>query len=284
MIELRALRDDEVAELDDFLARHPCSSMYLRSALRTAVNRAGFAIVRENGKIVGAAAQAASGMVVLQASVRHGELVMTILGNTGRRLAGFLAPIDQVQAVRRDLGLDGLPFLKDTEEDLLALPLAELRVPAALERQQLRCRIALDADVDLLVAWRALFRQEALNEAPGERLTDTSRADIAALLPARSLFILESDAPLACCSFNARLPEMVQVGNVWTPPEARGLGYGRAVVAGALAIAAASGVESAVLSTGRHNLAALAAYRSIGFTLAGDYATATISPDTVLPF
>jgi hypothetical protein len=41
------------------------------------------------------------------------------------------------------------------------------------------------------------------------------RAAIAALFPAGSLFILEGGIALACCSFNARLPDMVQIGNVW---------------------------------------------------------------------
>jgi ribosomal protein S18 acetylase RimI-like enzyme len=55
------------------------------------------------------------------------------------------------------------------------------------------------------------------------------------------------------------------------------------VVAGRPAIAAQSGVTEAVLSTGRKNVAAQAAYRGIGFKLVGDYAIAILPPDLVLP-
>lgn len=281
MISIATARDDD--ELDTFLALHAHSSMYLRAELRRTPERAHFAVLREHGRIAGAAAQAASGMLLLQAPVQAGALAAAVLRSTGRRLAGFFGPVLQVQAARHALALGATPFLKDTHEDLFVLPLDQLRMPPVLDGSAVRCRVAGAADADLLVAWRAAFRQAALNDAPGPRLEQISRADIAALLPAGSLFILEGEQALACCSFNARLPDMVQIGNVWTPPALRGKGYGRAVVAGALALAARGGVASAVLSTGRGNVAAQAAYRGIGFQLAGDYATATISPATPLP-
>jgi len=281
MITTACTQDD--AELDAFLALHAHSSMYLRAELRRNTIRSQFAVTRERGRIVGAAAQVASGMLILQAPVHAGALAAAVLRGTGRRLAGFFGPASQVQAARHALALDATPFLKDTQEDLFALVLAKLRMPPLLDEVSLRCRIAADADAALLGAWRAAFRQAALNDVPGPELDHTSRADIAALLPAGSLFILEGDGPLACCSFNARLPGMVQIGNVWTPPALRGKGYGRAVVAGALAIAARSGVGRAVLSTGRGNVAAQTAYRALGFQQVGDYATATISAATALP-
>ncbi|MES3023373.1 MAG: hypothetical protein V4857_17555 [Pseudomonadota bacterium] len=55
------------------------------------------------------------------------------------------------------------------------------------------------------------------------------------------------------------------------------------MVAGALTIAGKAGVLGASLSTGRGNAAAQAAYLSLGFALVGDYATATIAPETALP-
>ena len=128
-------------------------------------------------------------------------------------------------------------------------------------------------DFDRLVRWRVAFRKAAMGDIDGPELERTSRADISAQLPASNLFILEGPEPLSVCSFNARLPDMVQIGNVWTPPELRGNGYARAVVAGALEIAKQSGVTAAVLATARENIAAKAAYRSIGFKLVGDYVT-----------
>jgi ribosomal protein S18 acetylase RimI-like enzyme len=282
-LDIAPLLLGDEAELDAFLAQHAHSAMYLRAELRRDTDRANFAVARLHGRIVGAAAQVASGMLLLQAPLGAGMLAAAVLDKTQRRLAGFFGPMDQVRAALHELGLDRIALLKDTHEDLFALALAELRVPAMLAMDKVRCRVAGAADVDLLVAWRAAFRQAALNDVAGARLDQTSRADIAALLPAGSLFLLEGEAALACCSFNARLPDIVQIGNVWTPPELRGKGYARAVVAGALAIAKQAGVVAAVLSTGRHNVAAQAAYRGIGFELVGDYATVTISPQTALP-
>jgi ribosomal protein S18 acetylase RimI-like enzyme len=284
------LRQGDEGELDAFLALHSHSSMYLRADLRRGTDRAVIAVARQQGRIVAAAAQVASGMILLQAPVGAGELVATVLRNSRRRLAGFFGPLAQVRAARYDMGLDEIPLLKDTHEDLFALDLADLGLPTILAEKKVTCRVAGEADFDHLVAWRAAFRQVALGDVEGEHLETMSRADIAALLPAGSLFILEALAqedmppePLACCSFNARLPDVVQIGNVWTPPELRGNGYARAVVAGALAIAGNTGVVAAILSTGRKNVAAQAAYRSIGFKLVGDYAVATISPETALP-
>jgi ribosomal protein S18 acetylase RimI-like enzyme len=283
VLSIEILKQEQAGELDGFLALHSHSSMYLRAELRRDGDRADFAVARRDGRIVAAAAQAASGMIVLQAPLAAGRLAAAVLGTSDRRLAGFFGPWSQVQAARHDMGLGAIPLLKDTHEDLFALELADLRVPAILAAGKVRCRVAGEADFDRLVAWRAAFRQAAMGNVEGEHLEKASRADIAALLPAGSLFILEGDGALACCSFNARLPDVVQIGNVWTPPELRGQGYARAVVAGALATARQTGVAAATLSTGRQNAAAQAAYRSLGFRLVGDYAIATLSPDAALP-
>ena len=287
-VSIELLQKGGEDELDAFLAVHSHSSMYLRAALRRDADRIDFSVARQQGRIVAAAAQAASGMILLQAPIRAGDLAATVLKHSRRRLVGFFGPFIQVRTARHDMGLDDIPLLKGTHEDLFALELSKLRMPPILGEKKVTCRVAGEADFDHLVAWRAAFRQAALGDVEGEHLEKTSRADIAALLPAGSLFILEAGAPalhepLACCSFNARLPDVVQIGNVWTPPQLRGNGYARAVVAGALAIAGKAGVVAATLSTGRKNVAAQAAYRSLGFELVGDYAVATISPTTALP-
>lgn len=272
---LEPLPRHDIGQADAFLALHSRSSMYLRAELRRDISN--FAIARMQGEIAAVAAQVANGMMLLQAPLGAGALAAAVLRLTGQQLAGFFGPMAQVQAALRDMGLAQAPLLKNTHEDLFALPLSELRLPAALVAQTVRCRVAGEADASLLIAWRAAFRRAALNEVDDARIAQASRDDIAALLPAGSLFVLESDRPLACCSFNARLPDMVQIGNVWTPPALRGRGYARSVVAGALALAAQAGVGEAILSTGRDNVAAQAAYRGIGFQLAGDYATVMLA-------
>lgn len=54
-------------------------------------------------------------------------------------------------------------------------------------------------------------------------------------------------------------------------PEARGAGLGSALVKGALAICRARGFGSCELEVRQDNVAALATYQSLGFTLAGHH-------------
>ncbi len=69
--------------------------------------------------------------------------------------------------------------------------------------------------------------------------------------------------------FNARLPRIVQVGAVWTPPEHRNRGYARAAMALHLREAQAEGVERAILFTS--NPFAARAYAALGFTEVGRF-------------
>lgn len=278
MIGTPALCDD--IELDAFLATHFYASMYLRAELLRSQDRAHFAVGRVDGELAAVAVQVASGMVLLQAPVGAAAVARAVLMNTQRRLAGFFGSIEQVGTAREGAQV---AFAKDTHEDLFSLAFNALLAPQLLATGAVRCRIAAENDFDIVLAWRADFRKAVMKDADDGRLLETSRSDIEALMGTHSLFILEADEPLACYSFNARLPDAVNIGNVWTPEHLRGKGYARAVVAGALAIAARLGVHTAVLATGRHNLQAQAAYRSIGFKLVGDYATAMIAPDTAIP-
>ena len=74
---------------------------------------------------------------------------------------------------------------------------------------------------------------------------------------------------------------MVQVGGVFTPPELRGRGHARAVVAGSLLSARAAGVSRAVLFTERENAPARRAYQALGFRVVGDYGMVLL--DTPVP-
>jgi predicted GNAT family acetyltransferase len=69
--------------------------------------------------------------------------------------------------------------------------------------------------------------------------------------------------------FNATLPDMVQLGGIYTPPALRGRGYAKAAVAGSLLAARERGAERAVLFTS--TASAARSYEGIGFRRAGDY-------------
>jgi predicted GNAT family acetyltransferase len=70
--------------------------------------------------------------------------------------------------------------------------------------------------------------------------------------------------------FNAALPDIVQIGSVYTPPEFRGQGHARRALALHLAQARDQGVTTAILFAS--GPAAVRAYQSIGFRQIGEYA------------
>ena len=89
------------------------------------------------------------------------------------------------------------------------------------------------------------------------------------------LWTLENNGlPLSLCGFNASLPDIVQIGPVWTPVKYRNQGYARAVVALCLLEAKKTGVKQAILFT--NNRAAERAYFSIGFKKIGEYRLAIL--------
>ena len=115
---------------------------------------------------------------------------------------------------------------------------------------------------------------EALGAAPGPELEDEVRGSIAREVGRGDLWMLIDGAGghrLAMTAANARLPDMVSIGGVYPPPELRGRGHGRAVVAGQLVDVQRTGVRRAVLFTGRDNTPARRAYEGLGFRIVGDY-------------
>jgi len=279
MPELRVLRPGDEVVLDAFLARHADSSMFLRSNARAAglVDRGEpgqgtYVAAFEHGVIVGVAAHCWNGMVLVQAPGHVATLAREAVRRSGRTVAGFSGPWDQVVAARHALGLSEGTTRKDSREDLYTLELRHLVVPAALAAGQVRCRHPEDAELDLLVQWRIAFSVEALGATATPALETASRADVRLIHDCGADWLLLDGArPVAYSAFNAMLPEMVQIGGVWTPTPLRGRGYARAVVAGSLLAARERGVERAVLFADPLNQAAQRAYLSLGFRIVGDY-------------
>jgi predicted GNAT family acetyltransferase len=79
--------------------------------------------------------------------------------------------------------------------------------------------------------------------------------------------LMDGTQPLAMCGFNARLPQIVQVGGVYTPPALRGLGHARRAIGQHLAQARAAGVQQAVLFAASETAAST--YRALGFEQIG---------------
>lgn len=278
-VEILGPGDEE--RLDRFLAVHSDSSMFLRSNWRAegmADGGAAFdgryvAAVR-GGEVVGVAAHYGNGMVALQApGGRAGVLAGEAVRASGRAVRGMVGPRAQVEEARAAMGWDGREAALDSSEELYGLELEALVVPDALREGRVRCRRAEAGDVGVAVAWRVAYSIEALGSRPGEELEREARVSIEREIGRRDLWMLfdEAGGAVAMSSLNARLPDRVQVGGVWTPPELRGRGYGQAVVAGQLLELRAAGVGRAVLFTDAENWPARRAYERLGFVRVGDY-------------
>jgi ribosomal protein S18 acetylase RimI-like enzyme len=277
---LRLLRPGDEAALDGFLAGHADTSMFLRANARSAgladqgePMQDTYVAALEGDCIAGVAAHCWNGMVLVQAPAGHAPAVAReAVRRSGRAVTGFSGPWDQVVAARRALGLAAAPTARDSRDELYVLDLARLAVPPELAAGGVRCRHPEPGELELLVDWRVRFAVEALGATDRPELHRASRADVR-LHHARGSdwVLLAGAAPVSYSVFNAMLPEIVQIGGVWTPPELRGRGYARSVVAGSLLAARKQGVNRAVLFADPLNAAARAAYVALGFGIVGDY-------------
>jgi uncharacterized protein len=274
-LEIRRLEPGDEALVEAFLTRHAASSLFLRSNMRqsglidgeTAYHGRWVAGLRD-GAVTGIACHAWNGNLVLQAPEDTIAIAEAALDDP-RPLAALVGPWEQCERVRIGLAPDR-PLRAKLRDILFALDLAELHLPPTLARGV--CRRADPADLDLMIDWSIGFDREVF----GNPDTETARAETRILkerliAEGRQFIFEQAGVPVASCTFNAAIPDTVQIGGVWTPPALRAQGYARAVVAGALSMARAAGVRTAVLFTGEDNLAAQRAYIALGFRAIGDY-------------
>lgn len=282
---IRPLGPGDEAALETFLVRHADSSMFLRSnarraglADRGAALQGSYVAAFADTGIAAVAAHFWNGMVILQAPEQAGSLARAAVAHSGRDLRGFAGPWDQVEEARSALDAMDRGAAKASRETLYALSLPDLAVPEPLATGRWTCRHAHPEEEDLLIEWRVAYAREALGAAEGPALHEESRAEIVLIRRERSDFVLEHDGlPVAFAAYNARLPDIVQIGGVWTPPGLRGRGYGRGVTAGALVAARDAGVARAVLFT--DNPAASRAYEALGFRRTGEFGLVLLTGD-----
>jgi len=256
--------------------------MFLRSNARSAgltdrgqPMQATYVAVLERGRIAGVAAHCWNGMVLVQAPEEgHAAAVAReAVRRSGRTVTGFSGPWDQVVAAREALGLGAAPTAKDSRDELYVLDLARLIVPPQLRHPR-------EGELGLLIGWRARFAIEALGATDGPDLHQASTDEVR-LQHERGTdwLLLAGAAPVSYSVFNAMLPDIVQIGGVWTPPEFRGRGYARAVVAGSLLAARKQGVARAVLFADPANERARRAYQFLGFRIVGDFGLVLLALD-----
>lgn len=286
MTSLRLLTPRDRPALDAFLDGHLASSMILRANLFNSGIEDGpepfhglYMGAFDGEVLTDVAAHYWNGNIILQAPTQPVELALAVARESGRPVAGLLGPWPQVRAAEPQLDLDRTRLGKVVPEYLYRLDLAELTVPETLSSGRIACRYASDADLPTLVPWRREYDMHTMGFSAHSIDDAANRDTLARLIETRRLWVLEEAGHVvSMTSFNATLPDMVQVGGVFTPVEWRGRGHGRAVVAGSLLDARADGVAEAILFTEAQNRPAQRAYEALGFERIGDYGMVMLDP------
>ncbi len=280
-MQIRTLLPGDVAAIESFLAAHADSSMILYSNLRNSgtadtgarYSGAWVGAVAPDGAIAGIAAHFWNGILNVQAPdpAPVGDLAAAALRASGRPLAGIIGSWAQTVDAWASLHPERPPR-HHRREVLFALDIEDLAIPLPLLDGSIQVRRANAGDLPVLAPWYAAYREELGEMPPGPDTDRRAREGVEALIGEGAQFIaLQDGIPVAASSFNARLPDTVQIGGVWTPPDARGRGCARVCVAGSLLIARATGAHRSILFTSVDNLPAQRAYRALGYREVGDY-------------
>jgi RimJ/RimL family protein N-acetyltransferase len=282
MSELRALVAGDQSEVERFLWEHVDSSMIMLSnCLAHGLEYSGqprqgtYVGAFEQGKLIGLVAHYWNGMLFLQAPREAAELSRAAIATSGRAFTGAGGSWSQVQQALEALGQTQAVHL-NKREVLFSLELNQLRVPSLLSSGEVRCRSPREEELVQLVAWREAYSVEILGEKPGPKLHEQSQREMARAQAEASHWVLEHQGRIvATTGFNARVPGVVQVGGVYTPPELRSRGFARAAVAGSLIEAEQKqGARRSILFTGEEQHAAQRAYLALGFRQIGDFGLA----------
>lgn len=279
-LSVRDLSDHDLDALTGFLLHHADSSMFLLNNARKQgliySGRRGSAeywgAFGGDGALRGVLAHCWNGNVLVQApeATALAALTDTLAAAATRPVAGVLGDDDQVQAVLDIVGAAEGDCALHAREGLYALGLDELRMPRIRRAEALDIIVAREAGRDVLSDWIRAFEIEALGKTPGPALESVVADRVDAFMGLDSLWVLtDGGRPVCLSGFNATLPEIVQIGPVWTPPEHRNRGYARHLLAATLDKARGEGVRRAILFT--QSPAGAKAYKAVGFRRIGVY-------------
>ena len=220
-----------------------------------------------------------NGNIVLQAPNQPVEIALAVARESGRPVNGLLGPWLQVRAAEPELDLDRSRLGKVVPEYLYRLVLDCLVMPESLSSGRVVHRYAREGDLATLVPWRHEYDLHTMG-FPDHSIDDAANRDtLAGMIETNRLWVLEeAGCVVSMTGFNAALPDVVQVGGVFTPVEWRGRGHGRAAVAGSLLDARKDGVVEAILFTEAENHPAQRAYEALGFERIGNYGMVMLDP------
>ncbi|MEO9576420.1 MAG: GNAT family N-acetyltransferase [Tateyamaria sp.] len=283
MTGLRRAMPQDAEAMEVFLAQYAATSMFLRSNLaahgtdeHTHPHGTTFFLTTEGLEITGIFGISNGGYLMAQAPDAPPEDWDAFAAAIkGRTVAGMTGRPIQVAACLSATGQTLGPWAVLADEPLYHLTLADLAdVPG-------KVRTPAETDRALLEAWFTTYALDTGQAEPGDGPTEWAKARAGAAIGSDDVVILEENGtPLAMAGINARLPDIVQVGGVFTPDGMRGNGYARRATAGLLRQCRAQGVTQSVLFA--HNAVAARAYEALGFQHVGEYRVALLTTPRVV--
>lgn len=256
----------DLAEVDAFLSAHVTCAMFPLTNLREyglsgdAAQRQDLWLTRQGGQVTDVLTLNHAGLVLPVLPLASYAAAARVLA--GRKITGVIGRQDWVRGMQNACGLTG-PFNLNRDEPHFALHLSALQMPQGAGH----IVPLAHAPEDTIKSWIHAYMIEALD-------TPKAQADVEVFtrydryVAANShVVLMDGTQPLAMCGFNARLPQIVQVGGVYTPLALRGQGHVRRAIGQQLAQARAAGVQRAVLFAASDRAAST--YRALGFEQIG---------------
>jgi len=194
---------------------------------------------------------------------------------SGRRVRGMTGIPEQVEACVTALGLSNEPWQIHADEPLYHLEIEQLLCDPVTVRR------AAAEDLPMLETWFDAYEQDAGLAPVGAPPTAEVLARATRAIDSPDVMLLEHQgAPVSMAGINARLPDIVQIGGVYTPSSLRGRGFARRALAGLLRACAAQGVTQSVLFA--NSDPAARAYEALGYRLIGQYRVCVLQMPTVI--
>lgn len=184
---------------------------------------------------------------------------------SGRTLIGIVGPAAAARGIQNALGLADTAMELDADEGHFNLSLSDLKIPDG----KTRLVPAWDMHRAVLTDWLEDYHISILGMSPDQAAKVVPEWVTRDISEKRRMMLMGGDTPVATTAFNAALPDIVQIGGVYTPPSLRGRGYARRAVALHLAQVRAEGVRKATLFA--NDPSAIAAYTAVGFNPIGDW-------------
>ena len=282
---VRPAEAGEEAAIDAFLAPHTPTAMFLRSNLRHhGINERAhphgttyLLSLTDDGAIRGIAGFTNGGYVTARANPDDAALFSALhAAMAGQRLLGATGAPEMVAAIRQAFDITDDDLGLSRPEPLYDLRLSDLQCPGPAEIRPPR-----EEDRAILTAWYRAYTLETLYGEPGPEFeTELARRVDRIISGDHTRLLIEGGTSVSVTAFNARIPDTVQIGGVYTPPALRGRHFARRAVAAHLKEARETGVTRSILFAASESAAR--AYEAIGYTRFGSYALALLKSPRII--